>query len=93
MKWWHTAVVICLVVGGVLSLVASQHPDGLERVAEDKGFAEKAEESSFEIMPDYSIPGITSSLSTSLAGVLGVLIMIGVVYSVGRILKKSHLQD
>ncbi len=91
MKWWQSGLVICLAVGGVISLFASQSPDGLERVAEDKGFAESAEESSFEIMSDYSVPGVGSDrLSTSLAGIIGVLIMFVLVYSVGKLLRRGH---
>lgn len=90
MKWWHYSLMICLIIGGVLSLFASQSPDGLERVAEDKEFAENAEESNFEIMPDYVVPGIESdTLSASLAGVLGVIIMVVLVYGLGRILRRE----
>lgn len=91
MKWWLWALVICVVIGGVLSLCASQSPDGLERVAEDKKFAETAEESRFEIMPDYGIPGIRSdTLSASLAGVLGVVLMMGLAYGIGILLRREN---
>jgi hypothetical protein len=35
-------VVLALVTGGILSLFASSQPDGMERVAIDKGFEETA---------------------------------------------------
>ncbi|MDI6873466.1 PDGLE domain-containing protein [Candidatus Solincola sp.] len=42
---------------------ASSAPDGLEKVAEDKGFIEKAEETdpAWESapIPDYAVPGLT----------------------------------
>lgn len=89
MKWWHTGLVICLIIGGVISLFASQSPDGLERVAEDEGFAEEAEESDFEVMPDYAVPGIESHISASLAGIIGVVAMFALVYGLGRMLRRE----
>jgi len=69
---------VALVVALFLSPFASSFPDGLEKVAEKLGFADKA--SSFInfkfIIPDYSFPGIDSSFwQTSLAGFFGVLII------------------
>jgi cobalt/nickel transport protein len=91
MKWWYYSLVICLIIGGVISLFASGSPDGLERVAEDKGFAEEAEESRFEIMPDYAIPLIGSDvISASLAGIIGVLLMFLLVYGLGRIFRRTE---
>ncbi len=90
MKWWHVGLVICVIVGGFISLFASGEPDGLERVAEDKGFVEEAEESSFEVMPDYGVPGIGSeALSASLAGIIGVAIMFALAYGLGKTLRKE----
>ncbi|MHB1275667.1 MAG: PDGLE domain-containing protein [Candidatus Humimicrobiaceae bacterium] len=64
-----------------LSPFASTYPDGLEKVADKLGFADKA--SSFVnfkfIIPDYTFPGINSSFwQTSLAGFFGVLIIFAV---------------
>ena len=44
---------IIAVVLAVFSPLASSHPDGLEWVAEQKGFLETAREALFNIMPDY----------------------------------------
>ncbi len=91
MKWWYYSLVICLIIGGVISLFASGSPDGLERVAEDKGFAEEAEESTFEIMPDYTVPLAGSEVvSASLAGIVGVLIIFLVVYGIGKIFRRAE---
>ncbi|WP_129671790.1 energy-coupling factor ABC transporter permease [Candidatus Chloroploca sp. Khr17] len=59
----------------ILAPLASPHPDGLERVAEDQGFLEYALDAPFAILPDYTIPGIDSPLSTILAGTIGVLLI------------------
>jgi len=71
---------VSLVIGGVIAYFASPDPDGLERVAEDKGFAEQAKDPSLEVMPDYTMPGVGGFASSFLAGVIGVLATFGVVY-------------
>lgn len=86
---WIVALAIAL--GVVLfSPLASPHPDGLERVAEDQGFIERAQEPPFEIIPDYVFPGVKSeALATILAGVVGTLVVAGMTWGVGRLLRRS----
>jgi len=63
----------------VLSPLASAHPDGLEWVAEQKGFLEAARAPLYNIVPDYVFPGISNTaLATIIAGILGALIVFGV---------------
>ena len=79
-KWWLIALVVCLAVA-CLSPLASSSPDGLERVAEDKGFIDLAGEAPFQIIADYVFPGIENeALATILAGIIGTLILFGVAY-------------
>ncbi len=85
-----TALVIIILAatftGLFLSPLASVHPDGLERVAEDYGFIDKAK--SFEninfLIPDYEFPGVENSFwKTALSGFAGVIIMLaifGIIY-------------
>jgi ABC-type Fe3+-siderophore transport system permease subunit len=81
-KWWLLALVFCLLVA-TISPLASSSPDGLEKVAEDKGFLEVAEGSPFEIIADYVFPGIgNEAFATILAGWIGVLVMFGVAYGI-----------
>ncbi|MGW1544502.1 energy-coupling factor ABC transporter permease [Streptomyces sp. NPDC002309] len=64
-----------LVLAGIVSFYASASPDGLERVAEDKGFLASAEEHHYAESPlaDYGVSGIGDArLSGGLAGVIGV---------------------
>ena len=71
------AVGLALVVSGF----ASGSPDGLERVAEDKGFLETAQDHLFADGPlaDYAVKGVDNErLSTGLSGLVGVLITFGV---------------
>lgn len=83
-SWIAVGLLIALAVA-LASPLASSHPDGLERVAEDKGFMEKAEDAVYEILPDYTVPGIDNEkVTTILAGVIGVLIVAGVGYGVAR---------
>lgn len=79
-------IAAALITGLFLSPLASTHPDGLERVAEDYGFLEKAgniEGISF-LIPDYEFPGVDSSFwKTALSGFIGVIIMLaifGIIY-------------
>ena len=44
-------------------------------------------------MPDYTVPGINNEvLAASLAGLIGTLMMFGIVYGVGKALKKSSVK-
>lgn len=67
----------------IFSPLASAHPDGLEWVAEQKGFLDAAQGPLFEIIPDYVFPGITNeAFATILAGIIGSLIVFGVALGV-----------
>lgn len=64
-----------LLLAGVVSFYASANPDGLEKVAADKGIDKKVEEHAAADSPlaDYGIKDITNTrLSGGLAGVIGV---------------------
>ncbi|GAA3884808.1 energy-coupling factor ABC transporter permease [Streptomyces lacrimifluminis] len=72
---WLTGLAASLVLAGVVSFYASASPDGLEKVAADKGIDAKVEEHAAAGSPlaDYSVEGITDGrLSGGLAGVIGV---------------------
>ncbi len=81
-KWWLLALGFCLLVA-TISPLASSSPDGLEKVAEDKGFLDVAQGSPFEIIADYVFPGIENeAFATILAGWVGVLLMFGIAYGI-----------
>ncbi|MFE6619512.1 energy-coupling factor ABC transporter permease [Streptomyces sp. NPDC008086] len=72
---WISGLATSLVLAGFVSFYASASPDGLEKVAEDKGFAESAEEHASADSPlaDYGVKNIDNvRLSGGLAGVIGV---------------------
>lgn len=86
---------VALALAVFVSPHASSHPDGLEKVAEDRGFLEKAagegealwEGSPF---PDYGIGGVANeSVSTGLAGLLGTTAVFAAGYAVIRIARRS----
>lgn len=82
---------VALCVAFLLAPFASGFPDGLERVAEDLGFAAKSINTQFAIAPmeDYIMPGVAhEGLATSLAGFVGVIITFIVIYFLGRMLAR-----
>ncbi len=78
----------------VLSPLASSHPDGLEWVAEELGFLEKARDAIFMIVPDYLLPGVKNpAIATIAAGILGAVVVFAVAYGVARSANKAASQE
>lgn len=87
--WILAGVVISLAVV-LVSPFASANPDGLERVATDLGFINMGQSAVYKIIPDYTIPILgQTSLSTILAGVIGVLAVSVVAIVAGRSLQRK----
>jgi hypothetical protein len=72
-------LVAALLIAGGLSLIASDEPDGLERVSIDEGFADQAQEHDLAESPlaDYQVTG-RGRWGTALAGVIGVVVTLGI---------------
>ncbi|HAW60542.1 MAG TPA: hypothetical protein DCW86_03650 [Actinobacteria bacterium] len=85
------ALLVSLFLAIFISPFASPHPDGLERVAEDKGFLEKGEEWvawKLSPIPDYAVPRLgEGALATGAAGLVGTLIVFLVGYGVAVLIK------
>ena len=78
--WWLIGLLIALAVA-LLSPLASSHPDGLERIAEDQGFLDRAEDTPYQIIPDYVFPGVKNeAVATVVAGLVGTLVVFGIGY-------------
>lgn len=78
---------VTLGVAGVLSLLASASPDGLEAVAERLGFAAAAREGQAPLA-GYLVPILGDApWSGSVAGVVGVLVVLLVTLGLARLLK------
>ena len=94
-RWIWIGLLIALGVGTLLSMFASSAPDGLERVAEDKGFIGKALQDPVIKSPiaDYLFPGIHNErLATGLAGFLGTLALFGLGYLLAFLLGRRRRQ-
>ncbi|MFD9287079.1 energy-coupling factor ABC transporter permease [Streptomyces sp. NPDC060030] len=90
-KVWLTGLAAALVLAGFVSYYASANPDGLEKVAADKGIDEKVQEHGAADSPlaDYGVKDVTDArLSGGLAGVIGVGVTVvvgsGVFWAVRR---------
>jgi len=90
LKWWHIALLVALLVA-FISPLASSSPDGLEKVAEDKGFIAEAKQGPYELIADYLFPGVgNETVATILAGVVGTLAIFGLAYGVARLLRRKQ---
>ena len=86
--WVVAGLVITLIVV-LLSPLASSDPDGLERVAGDLGFLQAGQSAPYQVIPDYTLPILgQTSLSTIVAGAIGVLVVLGLAFAAGRSLQK-----
>ncbi|MDD5688642.1 MAG: PDGLE domain-containing protein [Elusimicrobia bacterium] len=75
-----------------LSQFASKSPDGLNKVAADKGFSMKSEGKGVikSPLPGYAIPVVKNDIiSNSLSGVIGVLLVFCVAFGLGYIFRKK----
>jgi cobalt/nickel transport system permease protein len=84
-RGWVFAGIIVSLLAVLISPLASSDPDGLERIAENIGFLESGMSAPFKILPEYTIPLLgETGLSTILAGIVGVLVLIALMVLVGR---------
>ncbi len=90
-RWWVAGVALASLVVVAAAFLASSDPDGLERVATDNGFIEQATNFFSGLFSGYAIPGIDDPrLSTILSGLLGVAIVLGAVFLLGRVLARRR---
>lgn len=84
---------MALLVALFLSPFASPSPDGLEKVAETKGFSEKGTEWTFwKYAPfsDYTVRWIKNEkVSTALSGLIGTLAIFLIALGVGKLIRKT----
>jgi cobalt/nickel transport protein len=76
-KFLLGGILVSIFVAGFISYYASSSPDGLEKVAEDKGFLDTAKDSanSGSFLADYGVAGIDNErLSVGLSGLIGVVV-------------------
>ncbi|MFQ4145442.1 energy-coupling factor ABC transporter permease [Chlorogloeopsis sp. ULAP02] len=92
LQGWLVPVVSILLIAGILSLIASAWPDGLERVAEDLGFINLAEQIRVSVptpFADYSIEGL-GPIGTSIAGIIGSGVCFAVAFGIAQVVKPNN---
>jgi hypothetical protein len=88
--WWVVGLGIAVLVVVVLAPLASADPDGLDSVAQQQGFEGVAQEHPFQLIPDYTVPGLGGALSTIVAGLIGVAIVFVLMWGLGRLLARRR---
>jgi hypothetical protein len=87
-QWWVFGLLLALALV-LFSPLASPHPDGLERVAEDQGYLPEARSAPYELVADYLFPGIENeALATVVAGIAGTVILFGLGTGLAWILRR-----
>jgi cobalt/nickel transport system permease protein len=86
--WWLCGLVVALGLAIFVAPFACPWPDGLESVAARLGFEHAARQSGpGALAPDYALPGVDwPPGATALAGMLGVLMVFGLAWWLGRVL-------
>jgi len=95
-KVWITGLVTSLVLAGFVSFYASANPDGLEKVAHDKGIDQKAEKHASDGSPlaGYGVKDVGDArLSGGLAGVIGVGVTVVAGSGVFWVLRRRRTAD
>ena len=91
--WIWMGLGIALLLALFLSPFASSSPDGLERVAEMKGFKDKGESWTLWLyapLRDYAISWVKNKkISTALSGLIGTLAVFFMGLGVSKLLKKK----
>jgi len=86
-------IILALAVAALLSPWASPNPDGLEKTAEDLGFAEAAVEVLGAPIPDYVFPGIENErVSAAAAGITGTLLTFAAAVGIGKLVSGRNFK-
>jgi hypothetical protein len=88
--WWVAGLAIAGVIAALAAAFASGDPDGLDSVAIEQGFEEAAKEPGLEVLPGYAMPGLDGTVSTIIAGVVGIAIVFLLVFLLGRLLARRR---
>ncbi|MCU0505419.1 MAG: PDGLE domain-containing protein [Chloroflexi bacterium] len=88
--WLIVGLVIVAAIVVVLAPLASPDPDGLESVAGQQGWLESAQGAVYDLLPDYTIPGLDGSASTVVSGLIGVGIVFLAMLGLGWVLRRRR---
>ncbi|WP_218080406.1 PDGLE domain-containing protein [Anthocerotibacter panamensis] len=99
-NWLLGGLVVALLVAALVSPWASQNPDGLNKVAQDQGFSAQATQTPaehlpfFQIFESYALRGIENrAVAKALAGAAGTLLVFGLAWGVGAMMRRSRGVD
>ena len=91
---------VALLVAIFLSPFASSDPDGLDRVAQDLEFENKAVEDApaqklpfYRVFEEYSFRGAPEGVATSIAGLAGTLVTFGLAWGLGKLVVQRSAAD
>ena len=91
LRWFVVGgVFVALGLAAGLSPFASSNPDGLNRVAEDHGFIDQAEDHALTDSPvaGYAVKGVADDkVSKALSGVIGVVVTFGAALLLSKVLR------
>lgn len=88
--WWVVGLAIAAVIAILAANFASGDPDGLDSVAIQQGFEGAGSDPGFQVLPDYTIPGLDGTVSTIIAGIVGIAIVFLLVFLLGRLLARRR---
>ncbi len=91
-----TGVLVALLLAGFVSYYASSSPDGLNRVAQDKGFSQTEKQHASDGSPfaGYDTRGIGNGrLSGGLAGVTGALVVLALTGGLALAVRRRSRRD
>ena len=84
-----TGILIAILIAASSAFIASGSPDGLERVAEEHGFLDRAAGAPYTALPDYTVPGLGDGAASRIAaGAIGVLVVAGIAIGAGALLRR-----
>lgn len=89
-------LMIALIIVVMLAPLASGSPDGLERVAEDLSFLDKAEVETLisSPIPDYVLPGLQNeTLAGRIAGIIGTLLTFLAMYILIKLIRVNRKEN
>jgi hypothetical protein len=93
--FYAVLLLAALLVAGVLSYYASTSPDGLMHVADTTGIAssQKAHATDGSPLAGYGVSGMDHRLGKGLAGVVGVLVCLGLGLGLSWLVRRRPSSD
>lgn len=91
-RFMAAGIVAALAVAAFLAPFASEHPDGLEAVAEKTEFLDLSQVTKVLMLEDYAIPALKQwpAISVATAGIIGTVVVLLAGWGLSRILRRSN---